>query len=512
LVPEPVQRAIRKLDGLLGRAGVSAGVLEGLRRTLEQLRVVGGGAVEAEVAALQGASRELEGCLGLIRASSGGADRELEEDVAKAHRRIGRLVRPAEGAAVSAPAAPAASPWIAGGTTVLPSLPASPLPPPPLWEPPPRAPEVVRQPPIVVPPPKLEELVPAPAAAPVAPDEDILITEDAVDERVIDGIAARLGASYRRRCGELADPLLTWEELDAIDARLARQLKAVTWLGEGGKAVGIALAQAEGEEARAWLAANQASTASQEPALAQLLAALDDPDDTSAIRAALALAWVGPFDMASALLARAEAASAPRRAAFLFTATALGSPVALELVRDEVDRAAEVDVQLIDALAVAGDAADGQRLLRRAAGEDASAAAAALTIGHLGSPAATLELGRPRGLVDDRILDHARRLTFGEANNPPASSGRLLGGKAWSVTGVLTRLAAPDEPVRSRERLALELGVRTGFRPPGRYDARAPAQQQRQMAEAFAAAFAPRASQLQAGRWYHAGRAALTPR
>src|SRR5690349_21665282 len=111
---------------MLGRAGVSAGIADGLGRALAQLRLVGGGGVEAEVQALLAASRELEMCLGLVRAADG-ADRQLEEDVAKLHRRIGRLVRPAEGAP-AAPVRPPQDPWsgLAGGTTALPSLPPPP--------------------------------------------------------------------------------------------------------------------------------------------------------------------------------------------------------------------------------------------------------------------------------------------------------------------------------------------------------------------------------------------------
>jgi hypothetical protein len=80
-----------------------------------------------------------------------------------------------------------------------------------------------------------------------------------------------------------------------------------------------------------------------------------------------------------------------------------------------------------------------------------------------------------------------------------------LHGRPWSLAGALTRLGAPDEPVRSRERLALDLVVRTGVRAPLRYDARAPAAAQASMAKAIESAFTPRAGQLPSGRWSYFG-------
>jgi hypothetical protein len=157
---------------------------------------------------------------------------------------------------------------------------------------------------------------------------------------------------------------------------------------------------------------------------------------------------------------------------------------------------------------VAGDETDAARLLRRASRPHPGVEHAVLAVGHLGHGPSTVALASLGEELDPRFAAEARRLTLGDpaaGRRAPSFAGRLLVGRPWTVEGALARLIAPDEPIRSRERLALDLAVRTGVRPPFRYDATATASRQARGAQDFRATFAPVAASLASGRWHYYG-------
>jgi hypothetical protein len=325
--------------------------------------------------------------------------------------------------------------------------------------------------------------------------------------------ATPLTIPMRPAHGSRAATPLPFMARDPDPAPVARRPRTLEWFGA--PAVERIAVGASTDDDVARLAVTR-PTASAEPedamTPAALAAAAAAPDDATAMRAILALAWTGATELAATLLARSREATSPDRAcALLFAAVALGSADALEEARARVDAPAGDYVRpiLYEALAVAGDGADAERLLRRAARDAADAAGALLAAGHLGSAASVPELSRLRDAAPPGVVDEALRAICGDApagHGTPTPAARLLRGKAWSVEAALARLAAPDEPVRARERLALDLAVRSGLRPPARYDATTDAALQARAAESFHAAFTTNPASLGPGRWYYFAR------
>ena len=311
------------------------------------------------------------------------------------------------------------------------------------------------------------------------------------------------------------NPLLRWERLAEVDVPLARDGMVLAWMDASNIAVLTSLVARSDDDDRPALdrALRSASPGDEAIAREKLIAGLDDPDEGVAIAAVLALAWTGDTALAAPLLARAHsAASAARAGALLLASVALGSTAALAEARARVAANVEVDPRLYDALAIGGDDSDADRLLRNAArASERRAERAVLAIGHLGSARVAAELAKLAGTVDPRVLDEALLATFGDGPieaRRAATPGRLLRGRPWSIGGAVARLLAPNESVRSRERLALDLAVRTGLRPPLRYDPTALASRQTRAAEILSATFAASASALRPGHRYYFGRPA----
>jgi hypothetical protein len=151
---------------------------------------------------------------------------------------------------------------------------------------------------------------------------------------------------------------------------------------------------------------------------------------------------------------------------------ALGSPPALDELRRRID-VGECTIPLIEGLAIGGDETDVRRLLVVAARRGRLARHAALAAGHLGSPRMAIAAHSLPGVP---TLDEALACTFGTGPLPHEAdadllAGRLWRGRRWSIPEALTALADPLTPVRTRERLALEIPVRTGVQPAPLYRA-----------------------------------------
>jgi hypothetical protein len=196
-----------------------------------------------------------------------------------------------------------------------------------------------------------------------------------------------------------------------------------------------------------------------------LFARLDDPSDATAVRAAELLAWLGRSRADTRVVeARLHAGVGEERVCpFLYAAVALGSLKALEEIRRRIDAGEPVTKHAVDALAVAGSARDSQRLIRLASRDEALAPVALLAAGHLGDRATAALLAT--GVEPQAVAERARRTTLADGDNTEPGRTRLLYGDAWTLSGVLARLAAPEELVRSRSWFALEAAVRTGARP-----------------------------------------------
>jgi hypothetical protein len=89
-----------------------------------------------------------------------------------------------------------------------------------------------------------------------------------------------------------------------------------------------------------------------------------------------------------------------------------------------------------------------------------------------------------------------------------ASAIRRLHGELWSVSGLLSRLAAPDEPVQSQRRLALEIRVRTGLVPPTKFPLLMSVAARAELVASWAAHLAKANGQLAPGGWYYQGKPA----
>jgi hypothetical protein len=237
------------------------------------------------------------------------------------------------------------------------------------------------------------------------------------------------------------------------------------------------------------------------------------PSDEIAIPAAHALAFAEASHVTPLLLSWVGKARTVKRAnALLFAAVGLGSAAALTEVRTRLDNDAAYDPQLVDALAVGGGRADARRLITLAARPEADASYAVLAAAHLGC-AETLEaLPSLAECVPAEVLDEARHMISGVDPVPDiqgkvaASSLRSLRGKPWSVSVVLDRLAASDEPVQSQQRLALELRVRTGLSAPTVLPTVASRDEREKLVAQWSAHFAKANGRLAPGDWYYQGK------
>jgi hypothetical protein len=197
----------------------------------------------------------------------------------------------------------------------------------------------------------------------------------------------------------------------------------------------------------------------------KLVALLDDSVDEIANRAAELLAWIGrsPADAGEIDLRLHHGVPDGRRGAFLFAAVALGSATALHELRRMLDTSVPVTPPAVDALAVAGNDTDADRLLRLATRQPGLAPLAVLAAGHLGNPAAAEAIFRAD--VEKPLKIRSVRTIRGDNLTKVAQQGRLLHGAPWTLAGIVDRLDAQDELVHSRPWYALEATVRSGIRP-----------------------------------------------
>jgi hypothetical protein len=234
--------------------------------------------------------------------------------------------------------------------------------------------------------------------------------------------------------------------------------------------------------------------------------------DDVAIPAAHALAWTEPSHDTPMLLAWAGQARTARRAhALLFAAAGLGSAQALTEIRARLSAGSACDLQLVEALAVAGDASDAASILSQIPRAKADVGEVVLAAAHLGSTEALAQLASLADELPEDVLREARRMVVGP--EPPdagarsvSSPGRMLRGQPWSVAGVLDRLAALDEPLREQRRLALELRVRTGMTLPVPFPMLASAPARIALASQMGSHFAKAHSRLKPGLWHYQGR------
>jgi hypothetical protein len=244
----------------------------------------------------------------------------------------------------------------------------------------------------------------------------------------------------------------------------------------------------------------------------QLLNLANHPSDAIAVPAVEALAWFGDAHNAPLLLASARKAPTSGRAnALLFAAVALGSVEALAEVRAQLPDRAASSRHLVEALAIAGDAADAARLIALAEQPGVEADHLVLAAANLGS-VATVQALRPfTDRVPRETLEEARRMILGSGSTHPsdeASAIRRLHGEPWSVSGLLSRLAAPDEPVQSQRRLALEIRVRTGLVPPTKSSLLMSAAARAELVASWTVHLAKANGQLAPGGWYYQGKPA----
>jgi hypothetical protein len=240
----------------------------------------------------------------------------------------------------------------------------------------------------------------------------------------------------------------------------------------------------------------------------RLLPLLDDPDDDVACFAAELLAWTETSALPEIEYRVQRAAGGVRAGALLFAALALGSAKALPAIRRMVDGGAPVRAAVVQALAVAGNAADAGRLLALAARQPELAALAVLAAGHLGDPAIADAILGLEAEVSPEVRGRALRTVRGDARSyrgAPAGQ-RLLYGAPWSVEGALARLVAPDELVRTRPWYALEAFVRTGVRPSAVLDCRATAARQEQAATRARSTLFEQGRPVAGGTWLLWGR------
>jgi hypothetical protein len=385
--------------------------------------------------------------------------------------------------------------------------------------------------------------------------------------RLVGAILSKLASLYELRQHLLADPLATWRDFQVMDRRMWNTISAVEWLSGGATELAKALLAAAQEEADGFAAAlallhaggdddlaslfvgplgvagvaggvlaalrlsGQASAwqeiaarAPEAPStIAVRLSALADRGELSAdvlvdllghdsdliaIRAAELLAWLGrpPPDarVVEDLLRRGITET--RFFPFLYAAIVLGSSSALDELRRRLDAGEPVTGHAIDAIACAGGPHDGERLLKLAARDEALAPVAVLAAGHLGERRTAAALAG--GIEPKAAAERALRTIVGRTPKSAAAAagGRLLYGKPWKLGGALARLDAPDELLRARRWLALEVAVRTGARPPVVVDSATPVAVQEVAVARLRAAIEPRGRAIPDGAWFYFGR------
>jgi len=111
--------------------------------------------------------------------------------------------------------------------------------------------------------------------------------------------------------------------------------------------------------------------------------------------------------------------------------------------------------------------------------------------------------------VPKNVLEEARRMVAGgrpHTTDRPVAEMRLLRGKPWSVSGLLSRLGAADEPIQSQQRLALEIRVRTGIVPPTRFPLLMSSSDRSELLANWSEHFAKANGRLRPGGWYYQGK------
>jgi len=244
----------------------------------------------------------------------------------------------------------------------------------------------------------------------------------------------------------------------------------------------------------------------------QLLKLTNHPSDALAVPAVEALAWSGDPRDAPLLLASARKALTPRRAnALLFAAVALGSVEALAEVRAQIPERGASSHHLVEALAIAGDDSDTARLIALAEKPGIDADHLLLAAASLGCVDTVQSLPALVGHVRRETIEQVRRMILGSDSthlSDEASALRRLHGEPWSVSGLLSRLAAPSEPVQSQRRLALEIRARTGLVPPTKFPLLMSAAARAELMASWTTHFAKANGQLAPGGWYYQGKPA----
>jgi len=236
------------------------------------------------------------------------------------------------------------------------------------------------------------------------------------------------------------------------------------------------------------------------------------PKDEVAIPAAHALRWTAGSEDVAVLLGHVTKAKTARRApALLAAAVARGSGFALDETRTRLRDGATVDFQLVETLAVAGNAADADLLLGLAERPDVDADRLALAAAHLGSKSTLEALPSLAERVSAPVMAECKCTIAGSAADEGAAGAldpgtRYLRGEPWSVAGLFARLASPDEPVLSQQRLALDLRIRTGLAPPKALPLLASPASRAGLVAEWGPHFAQPQSRLKPGDWYFQGR------
>lgn len=555
---QPIRQASRGLAGLLRRKGTSPAVGKSIRRAMQNLDSALVAVDGARGPWIANAVGDLRSCLALIQDSSNPADGQQLEGVAVA---LGQLFALLESdVATAAP------------TPLTPIAPTAPIPvalPEPVVSSPKHRPVVAPASPVPALDAPVETLSVRRAMAQAPGSSSVRSEAITVPLR---GIVARLASLHRRRRVYVAEDQTTFAELVQLDAAIERERSALRWLlppaapvidslidwlvaNQDVAEVMVALPHFERTEAVVRLvdllkssddtnditrtadAARFANLADADvlvlrdeftrategrwragvvplltdrgqlpaDALAHLLA---DGDDQVVAAAASALAVEGPAGSAPSIVKSILATRGDQAAdAVLFVAVTLGSTDALDETRRRIDAGAASEF-LIDALAVAGNAADGERLIAIYRRDQERAQLALVAAGHLGSAESAAALDDLDPSSDSALVARVRRAIIGGSTSkmkrPPAA--RLVGGRPWSVALAMERLCASDQALFSRRWLALELGVRTGVSAVRPSDTNLPASRQAAAVAKFQAILTARRVSLPVGRWHYWGR------
>ena len=251
----------------------------------------------------------------------------------------------------------------------------------------------------------------------------------------------------------------------------------------------------------------------------QLLDLPLDRDDEVAARAAEALAWAADAAEASLIFTWAmDARTLLRANALLFAAASLGSVAALVEVRKRLAKPSMFMGYLADALAIAGDDSDVDQLMDSAVTPNPDTTQILLAAANLGNAKTLFEFEDFDRHAPAAVLEEVPWIVLGKAGLPPRpkllppeKATRMLRGKPWSVSAVLDRLAAPDELLRSANRMALEIRVRTGVMPPCRLPLFASTASRSDILAQWRLHYAKVDAKLAPGDWYYQGKPASKP-